>query len=422
MKSGKAQTFAEKIFSRKMGRPVAAGEIVVLEPDRLLSHDNAAAIAKTFAEFGLKRIKDPAKAVIVLDHCVPAATEKYAQNHLEIRKFVEENGVENFFDVGEGICHQVFAEQGFALPGELILGADSHTTSYGAFGAFAAGIGRTEMAALYATGKLWLRCPESLRVDVAGEFCADVYAKDLILYIIGDQGADGALYKSVEFAGPTVAAASPSGRMTLCNMAAEMGAKNAYVAPDEKTRAFLDGRARREYDEVFPDGGAAYERTLSYDVAGLEPQVAAPHDVDNVVPVAEVAGTRVDQVVVGTCTNGRVDDLVVAANILRNRRAAPGVRVLVFPASRAVYLEALGIGALATLAEAGCIIMNPGCGPCLGAHEGVLAAGEVCLSTANRNFRGRMGSTEAEIYLCSPATAAASALYGRIADPRTVRA
>ncbi len=415
------QTFAEKIFSRKAGRPVAAGEIVVLSPDRLLSHDNTAAIAKTFATMGAARVVEPEKVVIVLDHCVPAATEKYAQNHLEIREFVATHGIEHFFDVGEGVCHQVFAEQGFALPGELVLGADSHTTSYGALGAFAAGIGRTEMAALYATDRLWLRCPESLRIEVTGEFGADVYPKDLILYVIGDQGADGALYKSVEFAGPTVAAMSLSGRMTLCNMAAEMGAKNAHVAPDEKTRAFLEGRSRRAYDEVFSDDGAAYARTLSYDVCGLGPQVACPHAVDNVVAVGEVAGTRVDQVVVGTCTNGRVDDLVVAADILRNRRVAPGVRVLVFPASRAVYLEALGIGALATLAGAGCIIMNPGCGPCLGAHEGVLAAGEVCLSTANRNFRGRMGSTEAEIYLCSPATAAASALYGRITDPRTVR-
>lgn len=417
-----AQTFAEKIFSRKAGRAVAAGEIVTLEPDRLLSHDNTAAIAKTFAKMGAARVVDPEKVVVVLDHCVPAATEKYAQNHLEIREFVAANGVEHFFDVGEGICHQVFAEQGFALPGELVLGADSHTTSYGALGAFAAGIGRTEMAALYATGRLWLRCPESLRVDVTGEFGADVYPKDLILYIIGDQGADGALYRSVEFAGPTVEATSISGRMTLCNMAAEMGAKNAYVAPDEKTRAYLEGRARRPFEEVFPDDGAPYERVLSYDVAGLGPQVACPHTVDNVVPVAEVAGKRVDQVVVGTCTNGRVDDLVAAADVLRNRRVAPGVRVLVFPAGRATYLESLGIGALATLAAAGCIIMNPGCGPCLGAHEGILAAGEVCLSTANRNFRGRMGSSEAEVYLCSPATAAASALHGRITDPRTVRA
>lgn len=417
-----AQTFAEKIFSRKAGRAVAAGEIVTLEPDRLLSHDNTAAIAKTFAKMGAARVVDPEKVVVVLDHCVPAATEKYAQNHLEIREFVAANGVEHFFDVGEGICHQVFAEQGFALPGELVLGADSHTTSYGALGAFAAGIGRTEMAALYATGRLWLRCPESLRVDVTGEFGADVSPKDLILYIIGDQGADGALYESVEFAGPTVEATSISGRMTLCNMAAEMGAKNAYVAPDEKTRAFLEGRARRPFEEVFPDDGAAYERALSYDVAGLGPRVACPHTVDNVVPVGEVAGTRVDQIVVGTCTNGRVDDLVAAADVLRNRRVAPGLRVLVFPASRATYLESLGIGALATLAAAGCIIMNPGCGPCLGAHEGILAAGEVCLSTANRNFRGRMGSSEAEVYLCSPATAAASALHGRITDPRTVRA
>ncbi|HUU57062.1 MAG TPA: aconitase family protein, partial [bacterium] len=257
--------------------------------------------------------------------------------------------------------------------------------------------------------------------EVTGEFGADVYAKDFILYVIGDVGADGALYQSVEFCGSTVEATSLAGRMTLCNMAAEMGAKNAYVAPDETTRAFLEGRAARPYEEVFADEGATYERALSYDAGALEPQVARPHTVDNVVPVGEVAGTRVDQVVIGTCTNGRVDDLVVAADVLRNRHVAPGVRVLVFPASRDVYLEALGIGALATLAQAGCIIMNPGCGPCLGAHEGILAGGEVCLSTANRNFRGRMGSTEAEVYLCSPATAAASALSGRITDPRTVK-
>ena len=416
-----AQTFAEKVFSRKAGRPVAPGEIVVFSPDRLLSHDNTAAIAATFAKMGASRVVDPEKPVIVLDHCVPAATEKYAQNHLEIRKFVEAQGIKHFFDVGEGVCHQVFAERGFALPGELILGSDSHTTSYGALGAFAAGIGRAEMAALFATDKLWLMCPASLRVEVTGEFGADVHPKDLVLYVIGDVGADGALYMSVEFCGPTVEAMSPAGRMTLCNMAAEMGAKNAYVAPDETTRAFLEGRAQRPYEEVFPDDGAAYERALSYDVTGLGPQVARPHAVDNVVPVGEVAGTQVDQIVVGTCTNGRVGDLVVAADVLRNRHVAPGVRVLVFPASREVYLEALGIGALTTLAQAGCIIMNPGCGPCLGAHEGILAAGEVCLSTANRNFRGRMGSTEAEIYLCSPATAAASALYGRITDPRTVK-
>jgi homoaconitate hydratase family protein len=415
-------TFAERIFSCRAGRPVKAGEIVVLSPDRLLSHDNTASIIGTFAKMGAERLAAPEKAVIVLDHCVPAATEKYAQNHLDIRRFVAAQGIEHFFDVGEGVCHQVFAEQGFALPGELILGADSHTTTYGAFGAFAAGVGRTEMAALYAVDELWLRCPESVRVDVSGEFGADVYPKDLALYIIGDVGADGALYRSVEFGGPAVEAMSLPGRMTLCNLAAEMGAKNAVVAPDERTLSYLAPRAQRTYAAAFADAEATYERTLSYDVAGLDPQVALPHTVDNVVPVNEAAGRRIDQVVVGTCTNGRVDDLVVAADILRNRSVAPGVRVLIFPASREVYLEALGIGALATLAQAGCIIMNPGCGPCLGAHEGILAADEVCLSTANRNFRGRMGSTEAEIYLCSPATAAASALYGRITDPRGVKA
>jgi len=416
------QTFAEKIFTRKAGRAVAPGEIVVLSPDRLLSHDNTAAIAKTFAKMGAGKVVDPDKAVIVLDHCVPAATEKYAQNHKEIREFVAAQGIEHFYDAGEGICHQVFAEQGFALPGELILGADSHTTSYGAFGAFAAGIGRSEMAACWAVDGLWLMCPQSVRIEVTGTFPYAVSAKDLILHVIGALGADGALYKSVEFVGPAVKEMSLEGRMTLCNMAAEMGAKNAVVPPDEKTRAYLRGRARRDFAEAFADASAAYDAKYDFDVSCLAPQVAAPHNVDNVQAVDAFAAVAVDQIVLGTCTNGRVEDLVVAANILRGGEVAPGVRVLVFPASRATYLEAMGIGALATLADAGCIIMNPGCGPCLGAHEGILAAGEVCLSTANRNFRGRMGSTDASIYLCSPATAAASALYGTITDPRTVRA
>ncbi len=415
------QTFAEKIFSKRIGRPVVPGEIVVLAPDRVLSHDNAAAIAKTFAKMGAKEVVEPDKVVVVLDHCVPAATEKYAQNHAEVRAFVARYGVKNFFDVGEGICHQVFAEQGFAVPGELVLGSDSHTTSYGALSAFAAGIGRSETAALWATGKIWLMCPASLKIEVVGSIAPGVSAKDLILYIIGDLGADGALYQSVEFGGPAVRETAVAGRMTLCNMAAEMGAKNAYVAPDEKTRAFLAGVAKRSFEEVFPDEGATYARTLSYDATALGPVVAAPHNVDNVKPVEEFADVCVNQVVLGTCTNGRVEDLVVAADILRNRKVAAGVRVLVFPASRAVYLEGLGIGVVATLAAAGCIIMNPGCGPCLGAHEGILAPGEVCLSTANRNFQGRMGSTEAAIYLCSPATAAASSLTGRITDPRSIK-
>jgi len=415
-----AQTFAEKVFSHKAGRTVVPGEIVVLSPDRLLSHDNAAAIAKTFAKMGAKSVSDAEKIVIVLDHCVPAATEKYAQNHKEVRDFVARQGISNFYDIAAGICHQVFSEEGFALPGELILGSDSHTTMYGALGAFAAGIGRSEMAACWATGGIWLMCPASVRFEIGGAFPPGVYPKDLILKIIGDVGADGALYKSVEFTGPAVAEMSISGRMVLCNMAAEMGAKNAVCFPDDKTRAYLSERARRGFVEVESDEGATYGAVYRYDVAGLAPQVAKPHTVDNVVDVAAVAGTRVDQVVIGTCTNGRVEDLVVAADILRGRRIAAGVRVLVFPASRKTYLEALGIGAIASLAEAGCVIMNPGCGPCLGAHEGILTGGEICLSTANRNFQGRMGSTDAEVYLCSPATAAASAVTGVITDPREV--
>ena len=415
------KTFAEKILARKAGLDeVVPGQIVTVRPDKLLTHDNTSAIAKTFRKIGIDRIFDPNMNVIILDHVVPAANETYAQSHRETREFVREQGISAFYDIGAGICHQVLPEQGHALPGLLIVGSDSHTPSHGALGAFAAGIGRTEAAAVMATGEIWLRVPESIRIVVDGVFPKRVSATDLVLRIIGDIGADGADYKSVEFAGPTVEAMSVASRQVLCNMAAEMGAKNGYVAPDGTTRAWLEGRTETAYQEVLPDPDASYVQILHYDVGDLVPQVAKPHRVDNVAPITEVAGIPIDQALIGTCTNGRLEDLQAAADILRRRVIAPGVRLLVLPASREILLEAIATGLVADLVTAGATLLNPGCGPCLGAHQGCMAPGERTISTANRNFKGRMGSREAEIYLASPATVAASALTGVIADPRQV--
>ncbi|MDH5405280.1 MAG: 3-isopropylmalate dehydratase large subunit [Candidatus Aminicenantes bacterium] len=414
-------TFAEKVLAKKSGKDkVVAGEIVTVTPNRILSHDNTAAISRIFQQLGRNKVVNPDKIVIVLDHCVPAANEKYALNHKEIREFVTKQGIKGFYDVGTGICHQVLPERGFAFPGTLILGSDSHTTTYGAFGAFATGIGRSEAAVLWATDHLWLRVPETYRIEVEGTFLPWVSAKDLILYIIGELGADGALYRAVEFCGPTIENMSIAGRMVLCNMAVEMGAKIGYVPPDEKTSQWLAPRVKGNYGVITSDSDAAYERVISYNVSNLPPQVARPHQVDNVKAVYEVSGTKIHQALLGTCTNGRMEDLEVAASILKGKKIAPGVRLLVFPASWEIYREAWVKGILLQLAEAGAIIMNPGCGPCLGAHEGVLAPGEVCLSTANRNFRGRMGCRDASIYLASPATVAASALKGYITDVRSL--
>lgn len=415
------KTFAEKILALKAGLDeTVPGQIVTVQPDKLLTHDNTAAISKTFYKIGVERVANPDMNVIILDHVVPAANEIYAQSHKETREFVQTQGITAFYDVGEGICHQVLPERGHALPGMLIVGSDSHTPSHGALGAFAAGIGRTEAAAVMATGEIWLRVPESIKIVVEGTMPERVSAKDLVLHIIGDIRADGADYKSVEFAGPAIESLSVGGRQVLCNMAAEMGAKNGYVAPDDTTRAWLAGRTDRLYQEVHPDPDAAYFQILHYDVCELVPQVARPHQVDNVVPVTEIAGLHVDQALIGTCTNGRLEDLKAAADILRGKRIVPWVRLLVLPASREILLTATETGIITDLVAAGATLLNPGCGPCLGAHQGCMAPGERTISTANRNFQGRMGSREAEIYLASPTTVAASALTGTITDPRDV--
>jgi len=412
------KTLSEKILGKKAGKEVSAGEVVTVAPDYCLSHDNSAAIIGEFKKLGVARVKAPGKLVIILDHIVPAADEKYAQNHKTVREFVAAQGLPNFFDIQHGVCHQVLSEASFALPGKLIVGSDSHTTTYGAFGAFAAGIGRTEAASIWATDEIWLRVPETLRVEFSGRLPAGVYAKDVILKVIGDHGADRANYEAIEFSGPAAGNFSLASRMVMANMAAEMGAKNGYFEPDEKTLEWVKARARADYEVVKSDPGAKYEAVLKYDLAALEPQIACPHTVDNVKPVREVEGKPFHQALIGTCTNGRLEDLDVAARILKGKKIHPRVRVLVLPASREVYVEAMRKGLLETLSEAGCVILNPGCGPCLGAHEGLLAAGEVVVSTSNRNFRGRMGNRDSEIYLASPATAAASSLEGQITDPR----
>jgi len=412
------KTLSEKILGGKAGREVSAGQVVTVSPDYYLSHDNSAAIIGEFKKLGLARVRAPEKIVIILDHIVPAADEKYAQNHKTIREFVTAQGIPHFFDIQHGVCHQVLSEASFSLPGKLIVGSDSHTTTYGAFGAFAAGIGRTETASIWATDEIWLRVPETLRVEFSGKLPAGVYAKDVILKIIGDHGADRANYEAMEFSGPAAGDFSLASRMVMANMAAEMGAKNGYFEPDGKTLEWVKARARAEYEVVRSDPEAKYEAVLKYDLSVIEPQVACPHTVDNVKPVREVEGRPFEQALIGTCTNGRLEDLEVAARILKGRKVHPRVRALVLPASREVYVEAMRKGLLEALSEAGCVILNPGCGPCLGAHEGLLAAGEVVVSTSNRNFRGRMGNRDSEIYLASPATAAVSALEGKITDPR----
>jgi len=317
------KTFSEKILGLKAQKEVQAGEVVTVSPDYILSHDNSAAIIKEFRKLGVKDVRSPQKLVIILDHVVPASSERYALNHKNIREFVSEQKIQNFFDIQNGICHQVFSENGFALPGKLILGADSHTTSYGAFGAFAAGIGRSEVASLWATDEIWLKVPETIKIEIEGKLPSAVYAKDVILKIIGEEGADRANYRAVEFTGEAVKNFSLASRLVLTNMAAEMGAKNGYFEPDEETLLWLKERAKDEFDVITSDSDARYEAVLSYNISSLEPQVATPHTVDNVKPVSDVEGKEFHQAVIGTCTNGRLEDLEIAARIFKGKKVHP---------------------------------------------------------------------------------------------------
>ncbi len=412
----------EKILARASGESeVSPGDIVEAEVDLAMMHDLTGPMAiDAFAKIGTKKVWDPSKVIVVFDHIVPASSAESAELHQKLRDFVQRQEIRNFYDVGRGgICHQVMVE-GHVMPGQLIVGADSHTCTYGALGAFATGIGSTEMGAVLATGKLWFRVPPVLRIRLEGALPARTSAKDVILDVIGTLGADGATYKAVEFAGSAVRRMSIDSRLTLCNMVVEMGAKTSFIEPDEKTIAYLDEVKRRPAEIVKSDPDSMCEFELELDISDLEPVVACPSSVDNVKPVSEVEGIEVDQAFIGSCTNGRLEDLREAASILKGRRIHKGTRLIVVPASQQVYLQALHEGLLELFAKAGAMVCGPGCGPCLGLHEGVLAGGEVCISTSNRNFVGRMGSKKAEIYLASPATAAASAVAGRITDPRSL--
>ena len=414
-------TFAEKILARNAGLDeTVVGQIVIVKPDHMLTHDNSAAIVGKIGadleEFGVAR---PEMPVIVLDHVIPAASEKTATNHQTTRRFVAAHGIKHFYDVGVGVCHQVVVEKGLAKPGNIIVGSDSHTCSYGALGVFSTGIDRTEAAALLLRGETWLKVPDSIKVTLTGELQPGVSAKDIVLSIIGDIGADGASYCAVEFHG-NVGSLSMEQRLTISNMGIEMGAKVAAFPVDDVTRAYLSsvGVSEGDYEPLWADADAEYMQELTYELSAIEPVIAMPHTVDNVKPVTEVEGLEMNQFLLGTCTNGRPGDFAAAADILEGRTVADGCRLLVLPASREIYEQLIENGVLARLSKAGGIVLPPGCGPCLGAHQGVLAPGERCLSTANRNFKGRMGCKEGEIYLSSPETVAASAIYGKIADPR----
>ena len=423
-------TVVEKILARASGRgSVRPGDVVEPRVDLAMSHENAALVINQFREIhegtGLAaRPWDPSKIAIIFDHRVPAESAKTATNQKRVRAFVAEHGIEKFHDIrGDvgGICHQVLPERGYVRPGMVVVGTDSHTTSHGALGAFAFGIGATEMASVWALGTVVnVEVPPTIRIEVTGAFPDRVGPKDLILHSIGLLTAQGANFRVLEFVGPTIKRLSTSGRLVLCNMSVEAGATSGIVAADAETERYLREEARVtdpiDFDASDPD--ADYERVVSIDVSNLPPLVACPHAVDNVRPVSAVVGTPVQQVVIGSCTNGRLDDLAEAARIVRGRRVADGTRMLVFPASARIYREAIRLGYLSDFLAAGAVVMNPGCGPCLGVHEGALGDGETAISTTNRNFQGRMGNPSANVYLSSPAVAAASAVAGVITDPR----
>ena len=412
-----SMTISEKILAKASGKEkVESGDIIMANIDIAMTHDLTGPLAiKAFNEIGSKKVWDNSKIIIPFDHQVPADSIDAANNHILMRKFVKEQNIQNFYDVNQGVCHQILPELGHVIPGNVIVGSDSHTCTHGALGTFATGIGSTDMAMVLATGELWFKVPETIKFEISGDLNKNVYAKDVILNIIGQIGADGATYKACEYSGETVKNMSISDRMVLSNMAIEMGGKTGIVECDEKTKKYLKNRTTKEFKIFTTDKDALYE-TIDIDVSNLEPQIACPNNVDNVKPVSEV-DKKIDQVFLGSCTNGRIEDMREAARILKGKKIAKETRMLIIPASKEVYTKCLDEGLIKIFIEAGALVTNPCCGPCLGGHVGLIGPGEISLSTSNRNFKGRQGSPEGEVYLSSPAVAAASAIKGEITLP-----
>jgi 3-isopropylmalate/(R)-2-methylmalate dehydratase large subunit len=416
-------TLTEKILARAAGRDgVRPGDFLEIEPDLGLANDITAPLAiEEFQKTGAAKVRYPERVFLVPDHFTPNKDIQSAQQVKQLRDFSRAHPGVRFFEQGEvGVEHALLPEMGAIVPGMVVIGADSHTCTYGALGAFSTGVGSTDLAGFYLTGRAWLRVPPTIRAVFTGRLGQWVTGKDLILALIGKISVSGATYRALEFAGPAIDALSVEGRLTMANMAIEAGAKNGVFATDAKVEQYLAGRTQRTWAHVTPDKDAVYERVVEIDVASLGPVVAQPHLPEKVAQAADVKGVRIDQVVIGSCTNGRIEDLRLAAEVLKGRKVAPGVRCIVIPATVAVYRQALSEGLFDVFLDAGAIISPPTCGPCLGGHMGILADGERCVSTTNRNFVGRMGHRTSEIYLASPATAAASAVAGRVADPAEV--
>ncbi len=416
-------TMVEKILAVKAGKDkVVPGNLVNTKIDLALGNDITAPVAiKEFERFGIDKVFDPEKIVLVPDHFTPNKDIASAEQALLLRRFAEKYKIKHYFEIGRmGIEHALLPEQGLVRPGEVIIGADSHTCTYGALGAFATGVGSTDLAAAMVIGEAWFKVPSTLRFEYEGSLPKWLGGKDLILYTIGQIGVSGARYRAMEFAGPAIAALSMDGRLTMTNMAIEAGGKCGYIQPDQVTFDYLKGRVSVPYEPVYSDLNAAYEQVYRYDITNLEPQIAFPPSPDNVFPVSKAKGTQIQQVVIGSCTNGRIEDLRVAASVIKNKRVDPRVRLLVIPATQQIYRQALEEGLLTAFIDAEAVVSTPTCGPCLGGHMGILAKGERALATTNRNFVGRMGHPESEVYLSGPAVAAASAVAGKIVHPEEV--
>ena len=412
------QTIAEKIISKHAGHDVKAGELCIAKVDVAAVQDGTGPLTvQEFKKIGKKELANPKRTVLFIDHAAPSPRKELSNTHMILREFAKESGAV-MSDTGAGVCHQRLIET-FVNPGEILVGADSHTCTSGALGAFATGMGSTDIAVAMALGKTWMKVPPTFKIVVNGDFQKGVYAKDLILHLIGLIGADGATYKALEFSGSTIENMSMSDRFTIANMAVEAGAKAGLFITDEKTKAYLKERGREDkFVEIYPDKDAVYERIIEIDASKIEPTVSCPHTVDNTKLAKQLKDVKLNQVFIGTCTNGRIEDLRIAAEILKGRKVNPDVRLIIVPASKDVYLKAIEEGLLSIFVEAGASVLAPGCGPCVGVHAGILGDGEVCLATQNRNFQGRMGNTKGFIYLSSPATAAVSAITGYITDPR----